>query len=203
MNDPSFLPRIRDNLRAEVATLKKFVRDFADLSRDVRVTDFLPMELDAFAESVRRSAAPHAEKQGVTLAVEPAGAPLWVKADRYLLERAMLNLLSNAIEASPKGAEVRLAVTAKGDRAELSVADHGNGIEAERLARLFDAFVSTKRTGAHVGMGLANVKRIVDAHGGRVAVESQVNQGSTFRIDLPRGEAPTQPAPAATGTQGA
>jgi signal transduction histidine kinase len=181
-----FLPRIRDNLVSEVATLKKFVADFADLSRDVRGAELLPLDLDAFAESVRRSALPHAEKLGAQLEAAPSGGGAWARGDRYLLERAALNLVSNAIEASPRSGLVRLQVTAHPEEVELAVVDQGSGIAPERVARIFDAFVSTKRTGAHVGLGLPNVKRIVDAHGGRVTVESVLGEGSTFRIFLPR-----------------
>jgi signal transduction histidine kinase len=199
--DSAFLPRIRDNLRAEVATLRKFVADFADLSRDVKSLDLLPLDLDAFAESVARTAAAHAEKLGVRLAVEPSGGRAWVSGDRYLLERAVLNLVSNACEASPRGSEVALVVTAEGEQAAIAVEDEGAGIAPERLPRLFDAFVSTKRTGAHVGMGLPNVKRIVDAHGGIVSVESAPGAGSTFRIALPAISPPaTASGPARPGT---
>lgn len=192
--DPAFLPRIRENLRSEVATLRKFVADFADLSRDVRTVDLLPLDLDAFAESVARTAAAHADRLGVRLAVVPSAAGAWSRADRYLLERAVLNLVSNACEASPRGAEVRLVVSTADGTATIAVVDAGCGIEPARLPRLFDAFVSTKRTGAHVGMGLANVKRIVDAHGGEVTVESAPGEGATFRIALPCVEAPARPA---------
>jgi signal transduction histidine kinase len=200
--DPAFLPRIRENLRAEVATLRKFVADFADLSRDVRSIDLLPLDLDAFAESVARSGAPHAERLGVRLLVEPSESGAWVKADRYLFERAVLNLVSNACEASPRGSEVRIAVSAGEGRAAISVEDRGSGIEPSRLPRLFDAFVSTKRTGAHVGMGLPNVKRIVDAHGGTITVESGLGEGATFRIEMqaippPAASAPARPPGAA------
>ena len=183
--DPFFMPRIRDNLHAEVATLRKFVQDFADLSRDVRILELLPLDLDSFAESVARSAAPHAERAGVRIAVSRSPGGVWVKADRYMLERAALNLLSNAVEASLRGTEVRVEVASDGEWARLQVVDRGQGIEPGRVPRLFDAFVSTKRTGAHVGMGLPNVKRIVEAHGGRVSVESRLGEGSVFGIALP------------------
>jgi signal transduction histidine kinase len=183
--DPAFLPRIRENLRLEVATLRKFVADFADLSREVRTLDLLPLDLDAFGESIARTAAAQAERYGVRLAMTPSPGAAWVKADRYLLERAVLNLVSNACEASPRGEEVRIAIGAEGERATITVEDHGCGIAPERLPQLFDAFLSTKRTGAHVGMGLPNVKRIVEAHGGAVSVESGLGVGSVFRITLP------------------
>ncbi len=183
--DPAFLPRIRDNLHSEVGTLRKFVADFADLSRDVKAIDKLPLDVNAFAESIVKSGAPHAERSGVRLAASLHDGGCWVRGDRYLLERASLNLVSNAVEASPRGSEIRVEAGRDGEWATLSVSDRGHGIEPERLEHLFDAFVSTKRTGAHLGMGLANVKRIVDAHGGKVTVTSAMGEGSTFRIALP------------------
>src|SRR5262249_17348867 len=142
----------RQNLRNEVATLKKFVGDFADLSREVRPGDLFPLELSAFLESLRRTATPHADKMGVALAVE-ACEGAWVRADRYLLERAALNLVYNAIEASTRGASVRLGCSVgKNQRgaaeAYIEVRDSGAGIAPDRLPRIFDAFKSTKRTGA-------------------------------------------------------
>jgi signal transduction histidine kinase len=114
-----------------------------------------------------------------------------VKGDRYLLERAAINLLSNAIEASPPGGQVSIEVSQKDGVAKLDVTDRGPGIAQDRLARIFDAFKSTKRTGAHVGMGLPNVQRIVVAHGGETAVESELGRGSTFSIVLPIDPKPT------------
>jgi len=184
-NDPAYLPLIRDNLKSETATLKKFVADFADLSREVSPDQFLPLDLNAFAQSVGRTAIAHAEKAGVHIRVAPASNPAWVKADRYLLERAALNLVTNAIEASPAGGEVAIEVHQQDAVAKLKVIDRGPGIAPERLAGIFDAFKSTKRTGAHVGMGLPNVRRIVTAHGGDTSVESEIGKGSTFSIALP------------------
>ena len=190
--DPACLPIIRDNLASEVATLEKFVADFASLGRDVRQLDLLPLELGSFLHSVARTAAAHAQPAGVELEVDPPASPVWVQADRYLLERALLNLLSNAIEASASGGRVRLTARQEEGLATLGVSDFGGGIEAPRLARLFDAFVTTKRTGAHLGMGLANVKRIVDAHHGKVSVDSTVAKGTRFTIALPAEAAPAQ-----------
>jgi signal transduction histidine kinase len=185
MNDADYLPRIRESLAAEVGTLRRFVADFSDLTREAKPADFLPIELNAFAESVRLGAQGYAKEANVTVEVEPAPAELWVRGDRYLLERAALNLTRNAIEASNPGSAVRLRIERNNGAAVLAVEDRGQGIAPDRIATLFESFSSTKRTGAHVGMGLPNVRRIAVAHGGAVSVKSRPGEGSTFTLSLP------------------
>lgn len=182
------LPRLRSALRAEVAALRAFVADFSDLSRDVRSAERGPLELAAFAASLVRTAGPHAEREGVALVLD-APAPAWIRADRHLLERAALNLVWNACEASPTGAAVRVRAAREGGRAWLSVADRGAGIPAARLASLFE-LGSTKRGAGHSGLGLANVKRIVEGLGGEVSVASAEGAGTTFTLSFPETEAP-------------
>jgi signal transduction histidine kinase len=192
-NDAVFLPVIAQNLRAEVETLKRFVAEFADLSREVLPAEFTPLDVNAFAGSVVQSAMPIAQKARVKLLLERSESAPWVQGDRYLLERALLNLLTNAIEASPPEATVWMRIgIAYGPEncAFVHVVDHGNGIAAERLPGIFDAFASTKRTGAHVGMGLPNVLRIVKAHAGTVRATSEPGRGSTFIVSLPLREGP-------------
>ncbi len=190
-NDPAYLPRIRDSLGAEVETLQRFVEGFADLTREPAPADFLPIELNAFAGSVCGSAEPYAAQTGVRLELSSLPRQLWLRGDRYLLERAALNLVRNAIEASAPGARVRIQVAVEGDRAVLRIEDEGAGIAAARLPGLFDNFSSTKRTGAHVGMGLPNVRRIASAHGGAVSVKSTAGKGSTFALSMPYSSSPS------------
>ncbi len=183
--DPAFLPRIRENLRSELGTLQKFVSEFSDLSRNLRSLELMQLELGAFLESIRTAASPLAKAAKICLQTQATGFPFWVRADRHLLERAILNLITNAIEASPPGGMVQLSAVRRERACGIEVADRGSGIAPDRLPLLFDAFASTKRTGAHLGMGLPNVKRIIDAHGGSLSVESQPGLGTTFRILLP------------------
>jgi signal transduction histidine kinase len=187
-NDPAFLPRIRESLASEVSTLRKFVADFADLTRQPEAADFLPVELNALIESVRGTVEPQATGSQVAVDAQRAPEEVWVRGDRYLLDRAALNLVYNAIEASPPGSRVTLTVRRAGERALLQVEDHGHGIAEDRLNSLFDSFVSTKRTGAHVGMGLPNVRRIALAHGGTISVLSNLGKGSLFTMELPAQE---------------
>src|SRR5205085_4762398 len=81
MNDPAFLPRIRESLASEVSTLRKFVADFADLTREPKAADFLPVELNALIESVRATAQPHAGKSQVAIETRRAPGEIWVRGD--------------------------------------------------------------------------------------------------------------------------
>jgi len=183
--DAGYLPRIRESLAAEVGTIRRFVADFSDLTREANPAEFTPVELNAFAHSIQENALAYAAETGVSVEVKSAPANAWVRGDRFLLERAVLNLTRNAIEASPRGSRVLLSVSRDDDLADLQVEDQGTGIAADRLSGLFESFNSTKRTGAHVGMGLPNVRRIVIAHGGSVSVKSTMGKGSVFTITLP------------------
>ena len=184
-NDPDYMPRIRESLATEVSTIRRFVADFSDLTREAKPAEFLPLELNAFAHSIQENAQAYAAETGVSLEVKPSSASAWVRGDRFLLERAALNLTRNAIEASPRGSRVLLRVTREDDLAELHVEDQGTGIASDRLSGLFESFNSTKRTGAHVGTGLPNVRRIAIAHEGSVSVKSTMGKGSVFTITLP------------------
>jgi len=198
MNDPDYLPRIRESLASEVATLRRFVGDFSDLTREAKPQDFLPIELNAFADSILAGARGYASEANVGLEVKRAPSELWVRGDRYLLERAALNLTRNAIEASKPGSRVRLRVDRSDGGAVLAVEDQGAGIPPDRIATLFESFSSTKRSGVHLGMGLPNVRRIVAAHGGAISVKSKPGEGTTFRLSLPvngpQSSSPSAPA---------
>ncbi|MCX6623932.1 MAG: ATP-binding protein, partial [Acidobacteria bacterium] len=103
--------------------------------------------------------------------------------DAELIERVMYNLLLNALEATPAGGAVTVKTRQAETGVEVSVIDRGSGIEPQEMENIFNPFFTTKPTG--VGLGLAIVSKIVDEHGGKVAVESQAGKGSVFRVYLP------------------
>jgi signal transduction histidine kinase len=103
--------------------------------------------------------------------------------DPELMEQVFLNLVTNAAQASDPGRDITVRTRETGKQAEISVIDHGCGIPPDKIETIFNPFVTTKRTG--VGLGLAIVAKIVDGHGGKMAVESQPGKGSTFRVLLP------------------
>jgi PAS domain S-box-containing protein len=113
-----------------------------------------------------------------------------VRADRAKLEEILINLIDNAIKYSPEGAPVRVAARPAGDEIEVAVEDRGIGIAPEDVAHLFEKFQrivtpATRDIGG-TGLGLYIVKGLVEAHGGRVWVESVPGAGSTFCFTLPR-----------------
>jgi signal transduction histidine kinase len=118
---------------------------------------------------------------------------LVVDVDPTRIGQVFRNLLTNALTATGDGG--RISVSAQSNRgfATVAVADSGNGIPAEHLAHVFERFYrvdpSRARATGGAGLGLAIVKAIVEAHGGTVAVESEIGLGTTFRLSLPLGAA--------------
>jgi PAS domain S-box-containing protein len=114
------------------------------------------------------------------------GAPLKIAADRGQIEQVLMNLVLNAADAMPQGGELSLDAGRDGDPwVWFSVADTGHGIPAELHGRIFEPFFTTKEIGQGTGLGLSVVHGIVTSHGGRVEVNSEVGQGSSFRVVLP------------------
>jgi signal transduction histidine kinase len=124
-------------------------------------------------------------------------AEAFVEADTDQLEQVVLNLLSNAVDAMPRGGTVHLGLRRRPDGwVEMTVADEGPGIPEEIQARIFDPFFSTKEIGKGTGLGLAISYGIVQDHGGDIVVRSQPGRGATFTVRLPPMGRPPVPGPA-------
>ena len=110
--------------------------------------------------------------------------------DAELMERVIYNLVINAAQASQPGGAVTVKTRVAGDTVEIDVIDRGQGIEPKNLDAIFNPFFTTKTSG--VGLGLAIVSKIVDEHGGKIAVESEPGKGSVFRVVLPMVRPPAE-----------
>jgi signal transduction histidine kinase len=114
----------------------------------------------------------------------------FARIDPLHLQRVIHNLLSNAVKFSPQGGRIEVSSEIKSNRFRLAIKDHGIGIPFEMQALVFDRFTTAQRQGtsgeASTGLGLYFARQTVDLHGGRIWFESEVGQGTTFFIELPR-----------------
>ena len=175
-----------DAVTDSVAEAERMKRMLARLRSLAHADEGVPLrrELVDLAEltaDVVRAYTAQAATSGVELVSEVA-APARVNADKDLLREAVANLVDNAVRVSPRGAEVRLSVERGLGGPVIAVADHGPGIEEERLPRLFERF---QRSDSGSGLGLAIARRVVERHGGTIKVKTARGAGSTFTIELP------------------
>ncbi len=119
----------------------------------------------------------------VSRLAKDAGA---ITADAGQIALVLINLMTNAKNAMTEGGRLEIATEDHGERVHIVVRDDGHGIEPEHMPRLFDPFFTTKENWSGVGLGLSVAYRIVTDHGGRIEVVSELGEGSTFTVDLPR-----------------
>ena len=166
-------------IEQEIANSDKIISDLLDFSR-TRPPTFQRTYLNyVVEEALGRVRVPD------TVTVESAlndGLPP-MRADTFQLEQVFVNLITNAVQAMPKGGTLRLATYREDDRLAVAVTDTGAGIKPEHLPRLFEPLFTTKARG--IGLGLAVSKTLVENHGGTIRVESAVGQGTTFTVTLP------------------
>jgi len=164
----------------------RIVRDVLDLARPGRPGK-APEDFNEVVQRGVEVARKLTKAGGVEVDLDLADDLPQVSLDAGGIERLVVHLLRNAIEASPAGAaEVRIATESAGtDLVRLTVSDRGRGIEPALLERVFDPFFSTRRTWGGIGLGLSLVHGIVEEHGGTIDVESRLGEGATFRIELP------------------
>jgi signal transduction histidine kinase len=127
--------------------------------------------------------------RGVAIEVHPVGPLPAVSGDREALRSAVQNIVGNAVKYSPAGATVEVSAEAADGRVRIRVSDHGLGIDADDLPHIFKAFFRGRRAlDAQVrgsGVGLSVVRHVVDAHNGRIHVDSRPGEGTTVTVDLP------------------
>jgi len=174
-------------IEREVAALKRFMDDLRNIARPKPIERFA-MDINAAVSEMVDSMRPEGERNGIAVEARYSDGPLTIDGDRFALGRVFRNLITNAIQATEPGGRIAIETTRTGEHVQITVADTGSGIPADRLSKIFDDFVTTKRRG--LGLGLAISKRIVEAHGGRISLESRLGEGTTARLWLPPGRDP-------------
>jgi signal transduction histidine kinase len=137
----------------------------------------------ALIRELLRTSAAKAEQEGVELTIDATEQPLTVMVDPAYLERALVNLVNNAIEASQKGQNVSIRLLKRDDTAVIRIRDYGKGMDKETLNHLFIPFYSKKGSGT--GLGMAVARKIVEEHQGRITVKSRPASGTKIAVHLP------------------
>lgn len=164
--------------------------EFVQLARAEQLTEtrFYECEFLAIAENARDSVSEQAAEKHIEFSLQGT-EDLWLRGNAELLERAVINLMTNAVQYSPPGSTVNVQVFRAGHQACLTVSDEGSGIEQQELPYLFDRFMrqkSSELAGVHgAGLGLSFVKTVVEKHRGEISVASVPGEGTSFTMKLP------------------
>jgi signal transduction histidine kinase len=172
-------------LLAELQNLKLIIGRFSDFAKMPR-PEIETVNVNAVVEEVMRLYEPQFHANGrpkIEPVLELAVSGAEVRGDPLLLNRALSNLVLNAMDAMPDGGALRFRTERLDDIVRIQVADSGHGLSEEECARLFTPYYTTKRHGT--GLGLAIVQSVVSDHGGRISVSSTPGHGTVFTIDLP------------------
>jgi two-component system sensor histidine kinase HydH len=169
-------------LQSECQRLVDVSNDFLRFAR-IQDLEAKPADLAEVVEEVVDFFGPTARAANIEIkSYLPSSLPT-APLDSELFKQALLNLLLNAQQAMPDGGEITLQAAADGDGVSLSVIDTGKGMTPETAAKVFRPFFSTRQGGT--GLGLATTRKIVEAHGGTIEVQSEVGRGSKFTLHLP------------------
>jgi two-component system sensor histidine kinase HydH len=161
--------------------METILRGYLSFSRPLEDLKPETIELGALARDVRDVMAGRADEAGVELAVD--GPPTRVQGDPRRLKEALINLVANAIEATPSGGHVDLRVRPSGSCATLEVHDTGRGIAPDDMPRLGTSFFTTREGGT--GLGVVLAQGVITQHGGSLVYASTLGSGTTATITLP------------------
>jgi two-component system sensor histidine kinase SenX3 len=189
--DQTVASRLAARIHTEAFRVSRVIDDLLDLTR-IEAEEAPPREpvlvslvMAEALERVREAS----DQRDVKISLEEPAQPVSVPGDRRQLVSAMYNLLENAVKFSYDGGAIEFGALVKGDLVEVTVVDHGVGIPARDLDRIFERFYRvdqgrSRQTGG-TGLGLSIVRHVAANHQGRVEVESREGEGSTFRLILP------------------
>jgi len=191
LDDPPAARRFLARMQTEVDALTQMSTELLELSRIE--SGQVPLQLKPISPAqLLQSAADRmktqAERAGLDLQAECCPDLPAIPADASRLEQVLVNLIHNAVKFTPPGGEIRLFAKLDGKYVRFDVSDTGAGIDPDDLPRIFERFYKADRArtkGGGTGLGLSIARHIVEAHGGKIWVESELEKGSTFYFTIP------------------
>jgi nitrogen-specific signal transduction histidine kinase/thioredoxin-like negative regulator of GroEL len=189
------LLQVAEKSARRIQELLQKAQDYLKLGQGVRLK-VERVDLKALLQQAAEEVRLLARRKRIALRLTLPRGEAWVYGDRDWLYQAVLNVLSNAVKYTPEGGRVAVRLLLGRDRYGIAVADTGPGIPKEEQGKVFEPFyrASTRGEVEGTGLGLALVKRVLEAHGGEVRLRSRLGQGSLFLLALPRPR-PGQRAP--------
>ncbi|NNE98220.1 MAG: HAMP domain-containing histidine kinase, partial [Pyrinomonadaceae bacterium] len=175
--------KLTRQLKVEVDRINQQVSDFLRYSRPIDL-EIEPVDLRRVINDSLRIVEPQAKEQNIKISVIERENVSKVLGDPEVLRSVFNNLFINGTQAMEKhGGNLNVILSGEQEWVRVDVKDTGGGIPRENLSKIFQPYFSTKETGT--GLGLAIVKKIVDDHGGKIGVESDLGKGTTFTVELP------------------
>ena len=171
-----------DVAKGEITRLDYIVTQFLQAIRP-SPPQLAPSSLNDVVRDTLDLLGPELANRGLNIRDKTARNLPLAPMDRNQMKQVLVNLVKNAMQAMTRGGSLTMETGITDDAVWVSVADTGGGIPQERINHIFEPFYTTKKKGT--GLGLMIVQRIVRQHGGRIELESRVNEGTTFRIRLP------------------
>jgi signal transduction histidine kinase len=162
--------------------MQEIVNDVLDFNKpfnvNLREEDIISV-INHAADICRAEAA----NKGVDLVFKRPYGPVNILIDKYYFERALINLISNAVDASVKGQDIVISAENEKSRAVIKIKDHGSGMDKETIRNVFIPFYTKKSSGTGLGMPIA--KQIIEGHKGKIKIESNPGTGTEVRIEMP------------------
>ncbi len=178
-----------ETVARNIQQINALVNDILFLQEmDLVLPDFQAVDMNDIARMVVEQYAEKGKEHEVNLQLKQSIGLPRVSGDSKSLERALMAIVDNAIKFSPKGGDVEIRLTTKGDKVFVAVEDHGIGIPKEDLPRVFDRFYHLERSGddlfGGIGLGLSITRQVIEQHQGSLDVVSEPGSGSTFTLTL-------------------
>ncbi|MGC8936767.1 MAG: ATP-binding protein [Candidatus Methanomethylicaceae archaeon] len=168
-----------NRIERSVQYMNKIVSDLQDLSKPMKIDPSRANLMNIIKESLSMVEVPYNVE--VMIDVDPSAEG---EVDSRLIKRALVNLIINAVQSMPKGGKMRLSAKMEGGFITFSIEDTGCGMSQDTMKRIFEPFYTNKSKG--MGLGLKVVKRIVENHGGKIFIESEVGKGTKFELRIPQ-----------------